>query len=272
LKTLLVCWRLKALVPLEIDMPRDSSGNYSLPLGNPVIDGTIIETTWANPTMSDIATQLNNVLTRDGLLGPTVAPFKILAGTLPVPGLAFNDALTTGLYKTASYVGFSWNAALIFAYDADTVDFYAQPTFTGVPAFNQDITNKLYVDQAISAALTGGIPGTVALNPVDITASRALVAADFGTGIVRINSASVVAITLPTVATMALAATPGKVRTMAFQIEGAGIPTFAGATGSTTINGIAGPTVSAPVSGAPVRYQYVVLTQRAVGSNDWTLN
>lgn len=53
-------------------MPRDSSGNYTLPIGNPVVDGTVISTDWANPTMNDIAVQLNNVLTRDGLLGYTV--------------------------------------------------------------------------------------------------------------------------------------------------------------------------------------------------------
>lgn len=52
-------------------MPRDISGNYTLPAGNPVVDDTIIDVNWANPTMADIATQLNNVWTRDGNLGPT---------------------------------------------------------------------------------------------------------------------------------------------------------------------------------------------------------
>jgi len=52
-------------------MPRDVSGNYTLPIGNPVVSGTIIDVAWANPTMADVAVQLNNVLTRDGLLGAT---------------------------------------------------------------------------------------------------------------------------------------------------------------------------------------------------------
>ena len=71
-------------------MPRNGSGVYSLPASNPVIDGTIIDVNWANPTMSDIAAQLNNVYTRDGLLGPT-GPFRVLDGLVSNPGLGFSS-------------------------------------------------------------------------------------------------------------------------------------------------------------------------------------
>jgi hypothetical protein len=84
----------------ENDMPRDSSGVYTLPPGNPVVDGTVIETTWANPTMQDIAAQLNNVLTRDGVLGPT-QPFLAVDGTVAAPGLTFASDPDTGLYRPA---------------------------------------------------------------------------------------------------------------------------------------------------------------------------
>ncbi len=87
-------------------MPRDSSGNYTLPLGNPVVDGTVIDVNWANPTMNDIAVQLNNVLTRDGLLGP-IAPFFIVDGTEALPGLAFISQNQTGLWRDATQVGLS---------------------------------------------------------------------------------------------------------------------------------------------------------------------
>ena len=82
-------------------MPRDSGGNYTLPAGNPVTAGTIIEDTWANDTMSDIATQLNNVFTRDGLLGPS-DQFPIIAGTAAAPGLAFAADLDVGLFRPAT--------------------------------------------------------------------------------------------------------------------------------------------------------------------------
>jgi len=63
-------------------MSRDSAGNYNLPAGNPVITGTIIETVWANPTMSDLAAALSDSLSRSGK-GGMGAPldmggFKIL--------------------------------------------------------------------------------------------------------------------------------------------------------------------------------------------------
>ena len=114
--------------------------------------------------------------------------------------------------------------------------------------------------------------GLATLNPTDITVSRAIAAADFGTGILRINSAAVVAITLPTVAAMALAATAGQVRMLAVEVLGGGIPTFAGATASTTINGTAGPTTVLPLGGAPVTNGIYVLTQQAVGSDAWSLS
>ena len=79
-------------------MPRDGSGVYTLPAGNPVVTGTVIATTWANPTMSDIAAQLNNVLTRDGLLGPT-GPFKLQDGTVAAPGLAWASEPGLGFYR-----------------------------------------------------------------------------------------------------------------------------------------------------------------------------
>lgn len=47
-------------------MPRDVSGTYTLPAGNPVVTGTTISTTWANNTLSDIATALTNSLSIDG--------------------------------------------------------------------------------------------------------------------------------------------------------------------------------------------------------------
>lgn len=114
--------------------------------------------------------------------------------------------------------------------------------------------------------------GLATLNPTAVTVSRAIVAADFGAGILTTNSASVVAITLPTVAAMAVVATAGQVRMLAFEVLGGGIPTFAGATASTTINGTAGPTTVLPLGGAPVTNGIYVLTQQAVGSDAWSLS
>ena len=82
-------------------MARDGAGNFTLVSGNPVVDGTIIETTWVNPTMADFAVQFNNVLTRDGVLGPNLA-FKLIDGTAAAPSLTFSTQTNQGLYKAAS--------------------------------------------------------------------------------------------------------------------------------------------------------------------------
>ena len=81
-------------------MPRDLSGNYTLPAGNPVTSGAVIASVWANNTLSDIATQLNNVLTRDGLLGPA-GPVKFANGTVGAPSVTFAGDAATGLYRPA---------------------------------------------------------------------------------------------------------------------------------------------------------------------------
>lgn len=82
-------------------MPRDGSGAYTLPVGNPVVSGTLIESYWANSTLSDIAVQLNNVLTRDGVLGP-ILPLKLVDGAVATPGLAFNSEPGLGIYRSGT--------------------------------------------------------------------------------------------------------------------------------------------------------------------------
>lgn len=47
-------------------MSFNGSGTFNLATGNPVVTGTTISSTWANNTLSDIATGLSNCITRDG--------------------------------------------------------------------------------------------------------------------------------------------------------------------------------------------------------------
>jgi len=47
-------------------MSRNGSGTYSLPVGNPVVTGTTITSTWANTTLTDIASALTDSLAADG--------------------------------------------------------------------------------------------------------------------------------------------------------------------------------------------------------------
>lgn len=81
-------------------MPRGGNGMYTLPQGNPVTPGTVIESAWANTTLQDIATQLNNVVTRDGLLGPE-QPIQFPSGTQMQPSITFSAESGMGFYRRA---------------------------------------------------------------------------------------------------------------------------------------------------------------------------
>lgn len=52
-------------------MPRNGSGTYNLPGGNPVVTQTLITSSWANTTMSDLATAISNSLSKDGQTVPS---------------------------------------------------------------------------------------------------------------------------------------------------------------------------------------------------------
>jgi hypothetical protein len=47
-------------------MSRNGTGTYSLPAGNPVVTNTTISSTWANTTLTDIATALTGSVASDG--------------------------------------------------------------------------------------------------------------------------------------------------------------------------------------------------------------
>lgn len=82
-------------------MSRNSSGTYSLPAGNPVVTGTTITSSWANTTLSDIASALTDSLSRTGL-GSMQAGLPLFDGTSSLPGLAWGTELTSGFYRAGA--------------------------------------------------------------------------------------------------------------------------------------------------------------------------
>lgn len=78
-------------------MPRDGSGNYSLPSGNPVISGTVISSGWANTTMDDIAQALTESLSRYGNGGLEV-PLQFGDGTVSLPSITFSSNTAYGMW------------------------------------------------------------------------------------------------------------------------------------------------------------------------------
>jgi hypothetical protein len=47
-------------------MSRNGSGTYTLPAGNPVVTNTTISSTWANTTLTDLATAMTGSVAADG--------------------------------------------------------------------------------------------------------------------------------------------------------------------------------------------------------------
>lgn len=72
-------------------MPRNGSGAYSLPSGNPVVTGTVISSTVQNNTMNDIATALTGSLAKDGQTTPTA---NIPLGGFRITNLGLGTAVT----------------------------------------------------------------------------------------------------------------------------------------------------------------------------------
>lgn len=82
-------------------MPRDSNGNYTLPAGNPVTTLSVISSTWANTTMSDLSTALTGSLDRSGQ-GAMLAGLKLFDGAIGAPGLTWGTETTAGIYRAAA--------------------------------------------------------------------------------------------------------------------------------------------------------------------------
>ena len=125
-------------------MPRNSTGNYSLPIGNPVATGTVIESDWANTTMDDLATAISDALDTNGTNGMK-APFKLYDGTQGAPGLSFTLEPSTGFYrKSSGVVGFAVLGVEMFEIGPDY--------FAGIdPTLPESFSTKRYVDECASA-------------------------------------------------------------------------------------------------------------------------
>lgn len=104
-------------------MPFDGNGHYSLPAGNPVVTGTVINSTTTNNTLADIAAALSTTLTKDGQSTPTgnlpLGGFKITgagAGTSPADYTTLaqmGTAITAGGAATLATLATTSGASLV---------------------------------------------------------------------------------------------------------------------------------------------------------------
>lgn len=126
-------------------MPRNSSGVYSLPAGNPVVTNTLITTTWANATLPDIATELTSSLDRNGR-GGMLAPLKVLDGAVGAPSFTFNSEPTTGFWRNAAGdVRFSLLGSLLLKMTANGIAVTTATPAAATPDYSFTAGNGFYL-------------------------------------------------------------------------------------------------------------------------------
>lgn len=158
-------------------MPRDSSGNYTLPAGNPVITGTIIASDWANDTMPDVAAALTDSLSRSGDGGMQVA-LKQIDGSAGAPSYSFTNSSLYGMYLDLAnkFLGLCAGGVDSLKVKSTGVDVVGILNASGA-------TNISGLLSALAGlAVTGNITVSGTVDGVDIAdlASNALVDADIG--------------------------------------------------------------------------------------------
>jgi hypothetical protein len=146
-------------------MSRNGSGTYSLPAGNPVITGTLISSTWANNTLSDIATALTQSVAVDGQ-SPITA--NIPMNSKKLTGLA--AATTAG--DAISYGQASWSLAVGSITGATTVT--AAIGMSGAP-----INEAQGADVASAATI---VLDSTTGNVVDVTGTTTITAITLAQG------------------------------------------------------------------------------------------
>lgn len=147
-------------------MPRNGSGTYTLPAGNPVVTGTTISSTVHNTTMSDLATGITNSLAKDGQTVPTTnLPMGTYRHTGVGNGVARTDYAALGqiqdnaLQSLSSVAGTNTITASLTNLTAYVVgqsfEFIPANTNTGATTLNISGIGAGAV-QANGAALVGG--------------------------------------------------------------------------------------------------------------------
>jgi hypothetical protein len=141
-------------------MPRNGSGNYSLPQ-SPFVAGTVISSVAVNSDLSDIASALTASLARDGQSGMT-GQLKGVDGSVAAPSFSWDNEEDTGFWrKAAGEIGVTILGVEIGTFDANGATFPVTGTipvgtitdFAGAAAptawlfcYGQNVSRTTYAD------------------------------------------------------------------------------------------------------------------------------
>lgn len=185
-------------------MPRDGSGNYSLPGGSTAVSGATISSSAFNTMTGDLATALTGSVPRDGT-GAMTAPLKQADGTAAAPAYTFGSATNVGMYRTTNGIGLSAGGALIAEVtssgilNGSGVAYQVTPTIAWA-----DVASGTTTDIGAVANLNQRITGTVAITSFGTSATGTTRTLRFaGALILTYNATSMI---LPTSANITTAA------------------------------------------------------------------
>lgn len=154
-------------------MARNGSGTYNLPAGNPVVTGTTISSTWANSTLSDMASALTGSIASDGQTTPSA--------NLPMGGYAHTgvgNATVRTQYATSAQVQDNVGAYLTSPSGTDVIT--ATASF-GMTAYATGQIFTFVASGTNTGATTLNI-NSIGAKPVTKNGSTALAAGDIVSG------------------------------------------------------------------------------------------
>ena len=148
-------------------MPRDSSGNYTLPAGNPVVTGTTVDSSWANNTMEDLRAAMQDSLSRSGD-GGMLVPFQFSDGSAAAPGATFSSETTSGLYRAGT------NDLRISVAGSDRVQFRNNAT-DPLRIYSSGVWKTVLHEASTGVTVTGDwtFTGTLTVPEATVTAHQA---------------------------------------------------------------------------------------------------
>ena len=154
-------------------MARNGAGTYTLPAGNPVTTGTTISSTWANNTLTDMASALTTSLAYDGQTAPVAnLPMATYAHT------GVGNATVRTMYAAAGQVQDGTLTYLTSVSGTDTITALAPITLS---AYVTGQTFRFIASAANTGATTINI-NSIGAKAITKNGTTALAAGDIASG------------------------------------------------------------------------------------------